>query len=229
MLSIIIPVYNEEETLPSLLETLFVLLNDGSCEVLVVDGGASQQIRNVCMQYSVEYISSNVGRAVQMNAGAAQAKGEVLYFLHADSELPSGFLESILRAKQKGIDAGCFRLRFYPSHPILDFYAWFTRFDINLFRFGDQSLFIKKEVFQEIGGFDESLQVMEDQEIIHRIKKVATFKVLKDSIGTSARKYEQVGRLRLQWIFIGVVVLYYLGISQSIIKDFYLKQLHLYR
>ncbi|WP_018127339.1 TIGR04283 family arsenosugar biosynthesis glycosyltransferase [Balneola vulgaris] len=229
MLSIIIPVYNEEETLPSLLETLSVLLNDGSCEVLVVDGGASQQIRNVCGQYSVEYISSNVGRAVQMNAGAAQAKSEVLYFLHADSELPSGFLESILRAKQKGIDAGCFRLRFYPAHPILDFYAWFTRFDINLFRFGDQSLFIKKEVFQEIGGFDESLQVMEDQEIIHRIKKVATFKVLEDSIGTSARKYEQVGRLRLQWIFIGVVVLYYLGISQSIIKDFYLKQLQLYR
>ncbi|MEO8713052.1 MAG: hypothetical protein ABI405_13055, partial [Parafilimonas sp.] len=99
--------------------------------------------------------------------------------------------------------------------------AWFTRFNVNAVRFGDQSLFVTKEVFKKCGGFREDFYMMEDQEIIHRIKKYGKFIVMNDAVITSARKYLQNGIYRLQSIFFRIWFLYYMGYSQQ-----YLLELH---
>ncbi len=149
------------------------------------------------------------------------AKGEILYFLHADSAPPSDFITQILNACSKGFSSGCFRLAFNYYHWFLKANAWFTRFNLNAVRFGDQSLFVTKEVFEKAGGFREDLVMMEDQEIIHRIKKHGRFKVMDDVVITSARKYLDNGIYRMQAIFYWIWLLYYLGFSQK-----YLLKLH---
>ncbi|MDQ6757421.1 MAG: hypothetical protein M3004_10850, partial [Bacteroidota bacterium] len=125
------------------------------------------------------------------------------------------FTSKIFNAYNKGIKSGCFRLAFDHNHWFLKANAWFTLFNVNAVRFGDQSLFTTKEVFQKAGGFREDLKMMEDQEIIHRLKKFGKFKVLNDYVITSARKYKDNGVYRMQGIFYRLWAMYYLGYSQQ--------------
>jgi GT2 family glycosyltransferase len=150
-----------------------------------------------------------------MNAGASLAKGEILYFLHADSIPPMGFISRILEAMNGGAVSGCFRLAFDHDHWFLRANSWFTRFNVNAVRFGDQSLFVTREVFQKSGGFSENLLMMEDQEIIHRLRMHGRFRVMHDAVVTSARKYIDNGVYRMQGIFYTIWLLYYLGYSQQ--------------
>ena len=150
-----------------------------------------------------------------MNIGASIARYELLYFLHADSIPPDHFTSQLLIACNKGVQSGCFRLAFDDSHWFLKANAWFTRFNVNAVRFGDQSLFVTKEVFEKAGRFREDLVVMEDQEIIHRIKKYTQFKVFNNVVITSARKYLDNGVYRMQGIFYRIWLMYYLGYSQE--------------
>ncbi|HET7116117.1 MAG TPA: TIGR04283 family arsenosugar biosynthesis glycosyltransferase, partial [Hanamia sp.] len=159
--------------------------------------------------------SERKGRSAQMNYGASTAKGEILYFLHADSIPPENFTTYISNAFKKNYASGCFRLAFDYQHWFLKTNCWFTRFDVNAVRFGDQSLFVTKDVFKKCGGFDENLLMMEDQEIIHRIKKYGRFIVMNDAVITSARKYLDNGIYRMQFIFFRIWLLYYLGYSQK--------------
>jgi hypothetical protein len=156
-----------------------------------------------------------------MNYGASLASAPVLYFLHADSYPPPGFWQDITKAVGQGFNSGCYQLAFDDPHPFLRFNAWFTRFDINAIRFGDQSLFVSKEVFLQAGGFREDLIVMEDQEIIGRIRKVARFKVLPGKVTTSARKYRENGYYKLQGIFFLIYFLYQLGVPQEKLVKLY--------
>lgn len=159
------------------------------------------------------YTSKVTSRAAQINYGAQMAKGEVLYFLHVDSLPPNGFVSQIKSYIAKGVKAGCFQLSFTPEHPILTTYAWFTRFNPTIFRFGDQSLFVAKKEFEVIGGFDENLIVMEDQKIVRELKKITRFYISPQKIKTSSRKYFTVGVIKLQLIFTIILCKCYLGIS----------------
>ncbi len=150
-----------------------------------------------------------------MNKGASIARGDILYFLHADSIPPKNFTACIKDAVDKGFSSGCFRLSFDHSHWFLKANSWFTRFNVNAFRFGDQSLFVTKDIFIKSDRFREELLMMEDQEIIHRIKKYGKFTVMDAEIKTSARKYLDNGIYRLQGIFFRIWFLYYLGYSQQ--------------
>ena len=150
-----------------------------------------------------------------MNYGAAKARGDVLYFLHADSIPPNNFIKYIVDACERNYVSGCFYLQFDYNHWFLKANAWFTRFDVNAVRFGDQSLFVVKEVFNKCGGFREDLYMMEDQEIIHRIKKFGRFIVMNDVVITSARKYHDNGIYRTQAIFFRIWFLYYIGCPQE--------------
>jgi len=222
MISIIIPTYNEAEQIAqTILKTHKA--NDGhQIEIIVADGGSTDETVSIAEECgATTLISDQKGRAAQMNKVASVAKGDVLYFLHADSIPPKNFTGSILNAVNKNFSSGCFRLSFDHSHWFLKANCWFTRFDVNAVRFGDQSLFVTKDVFQKIGGFNESLLMMEDQEIIHRIKKHGRFKVMNGIVTTSARKYLDNGIYRMQAIFYRIWLLYYLGFSQK-----YLLKLH---
>ncbi len=221
-ISIVIPTYNEAEGIQRLVHYLLSSSNGSVTEVIVSDGGSTDSTPILAEAAGARVIhSSEKGRAVQMNAGAAAAKGDILYFLHADTFPPSDFQNSIMNSCQYGAGAGCFRLRFDENHWFLKLNAWFTKFDLDHFRFGDQSLFVLNTVFKRIGGFRKDHIVMEDQEIIYRIKKVTRFKVLPTVVTTSAQKYKENGFYRLQFIFTIIWLLYYLKVPQQKLVSIY--------
>ena len=216
MISIIIPTYNEADQIEQTISKTHAANGEHKIEIIVADGGSTDETVTIALSSNaITIVSDKKGRAAQMNKGASVAKHNMLYFLHADSIPPNNFTGSILSAVNKNFSSGCFRLSFDHSHWFLKANAWFTKFDVNAVRFGDQSLFVTKDVFQKIGGFNESLLMMEDQEIIHRIKKFGKFKVVNDVIITSARKYLDNGVYRMQGIFYRIWGLYYLGYSQE--------------
>lgn len=181
MISIIIPAYNEEAQIAATITAISAQGNAAYItEIIVADGGSKDKTVEAAKAIgAVAVVSPAKGRAAQMNYGASIAKGEILYFLHADTLPATNFTTNIINAVHKGFEAGCFMLTFDHAHWFLKANCWFTRFDVNAIRFGDQSLFITKEKFVQIGGFCEKHIVMEDQEIIKRIKKICHFTVIK--------------------------------------------------
>ena len=215
-LSIIIPVRNEARNLQKLLPLLMRYVEKDSpvTECIVVDGGSDDDSYGVAKALGANVVQApRAGRAIQMNYGAKQAAGDLLYFLHADTVPPEGFDRLIESAVTKGIPAGCFRLRFDHHSTLLNFYGYCTRFDIDLFRFGDQSLFIEKSLFEALGGYNEQLPVMEDQEFVRCIRRKAPFTILPVSVITSSRKYKQAGTLKLQIVYSLIVAGFYMGVS----------------
>lgn len=223
MISIIIPAYNEEGHIGETVRLLRQLDGTGLIrEIIVADGGSSDA---TCAEAAAAGARAlpcpRKGRAAQMNRGASQASGTVLYFLHADSIPPAGFTRHIQTALAQGFACGCYRLRFDHRHWFLQANSWFTRFDVNAVRFGDQSLFVTKELFEKSGGFREDLLMMEDQEIIHRLKRGGRFVVMKEAVTTSARKYLDNGIYRMQLIFFRIWFLYYMGYPQERLLKLY--------
>lgn len=221
-ISIIIPTFNEEENIGELLGYLKKSCSEASYEIIIADGGSADQTVQISKKMGASVLHSpKKGRAAQVNEGAAHSNGTILYFLHADTFPPPDFVDHIRKSFKQGYGAGCFRLSFDDSHPILKFYSWFTRFRLTLFRFGDQSLFVKKTLFQRVGGFDESMIVMEDQKMVRELKKEARFCVADTPVTTSARRYKVNGVFRLQAVFFLIVLFYYLGASQSTLVHVY--------
>lgn len=227
MVSVIIPTFNEEKNIGPLVR--YLLGNAGSeflCEVIVVDADSSDHTVEAAIEAGAKVmISRKKGRAAQMNAGAAVAQGEAVYFLHADTYPPQGFCHDIITALRQNYQCGGYRLQFDYPHWFLRLNAWFTRFNISAFRFGDQSLFIKKELFEKIRGFREDLVVLEDQEIIIRLRRESMFKIFPRSVITSARKYLENGVYRTQMIFFLIYLLYQFGLPQHQLVKIYRNQL----
>lgn len=224
-ISIIIPTYNEADTIQALI--LYLQRHnrhDLLQEIIVADGNSTDTTLVQAQQAGAKVVRSpKKGRASQMNAGASLASGQVLYFLHADSFPPAGFYQDIARAIDNGYASGCYRLAFDHAHWFLRANAWFTRFNIDAIRFGDQSLFVRKDVFMKAGGFDEKLIIMEDQEIVGKLKKLGRFIVLPGAVTTSARKYLDNGIYKLQGIFFLIYFLYKLGVPQQKLINLYRK------
>ena len=151
-----------------------------------------------------------------MNLGAQIAKSGILYFLHADTLPPISFAQDIQQALLKGFDLGCYRST-YPAKnvPLLQINAYFTRFDQHWCRGGDQSLFIKKEVFEYCKGFRKDFIIMEDFDFIERARKKHSFIIMSKDILISTRKYEQNGYLKVQLANFIVFSMYRLGFSQK--------------
>lgn len=215
-ISVIIPTYNEADFISETIRQVWDRGKKRIEEIIVTDGGSSDQTLHKAEASEARVLQCpRKGRAAQMNYGARLAKGDILYFLHADTLPPHGYDTTITEATLKGHQAGCFQLSFDASHKMLQLYARFTRFNIDAFRFGDQSLFIKRDIFSALQGFREDHLVMEDQEIVRRIKYAYSFTILEDCVITSARKYRENGVVRLQLIFTLIFLLYYLGVSQK--------------
>lgn len=226
MISVIIPTFNEEESLPELISHLKLYGESDELEIIISDGGSNDNTKAIAEELGAKvFASPQKGRAAQMNFGAGKAKNEILYFLHADTFPPKTFINDIKNSLSPEVKAGCFRLTFDYDHFLLRAFSWFTKFNIDVFRFGDQSLFITNTLFKEVGKFDENLIVMEDQKIIWPIKKRTRFIIHPNSVVTSARKYLDVGIIRLQLIFSAIFLMYYLGFSQEKLAKFYINSI----
>lgn len=216
ILSVIIPTLNEEDSIGRTVEYLKSCFTDElQAEVIVVDGCSFDRTVMIAKNAGAVSVLSKTGRAIQMNQGASVSTAPLLFFLHADTLPPQSLLSDIIGAVQEGYSAGCYRLSFDYEHWFLRINSWFTRFDINSFRYGDQGLFVTRDIFEKVGGFDESFGLMEDHEIIRRIKHLTKFKIVPKSVKTSARRYLQNGIFRLQCSFVLIYFCYKLGCSQE--------------
>tara|TARA_B110000263_G_C15304754_1_gene509770 strand:- start:77 stop:769 length:693 start_codon:yes stop_codon:yes gene_type:complete len=220
-ISIIIPVLNEEKRLPFLLSKLLkrsVFEN----EIIIVDGGSKDKTIRVLKKYSyVRIFNCKKGRAIQMNYGALNASNEILYFIHADTIPPKKFDKLIFNSFEKGNTVGCFRLSFEGSNFFLKISAFFTRFNFKICRGGDQSLYISKNMFNKLSGFNETYTYCEDVEFIDRIYKTYSFKVLPKKVITSSRRFIDNGTIKLQFHFAIIHFIRLLGASPIVIKNYY--------
>ena len=162
-----------------------------------------------------------------MNYGASLASGEILYFVHADSFPPPTFVSDIEMAINKGYDLGRYRTKFISKKPILRINEWFTRFDFFICMGGDQTLFIKKSLFDSLNGFKEELQLMEEYEFCDRARKRgAKYKIMNGAARISARKYEKASWLQVQKANYKVVQLYKKGAAQIVLVETYKRLLN---
>jgi len=226
MISIIIPVLNEETGIVRLLDHLKNISSFSNNEIIIVDGGSTDKTPELVKEYSgVRFLPSEKGRAKQMNIGAKNAKFEVLYFLHADSFPPPNFDKFIMAEIQSGNKAGCFQMKFDMDHWWLNLMGWFTKFNHKACRGGDQSLFITKTLFKEMNGYNETFVVYEDNEFIGRLYKKKVFKVIPEFITTSARKYEEIGVWKLQFCFANIYLKRLMGASPEELYQYYKKRI----
>ncbi len=227
-ISLIIPTLNEAGTLGPLLEYLLEKrAPDHLLEILVVDGGSEDATLAIAEAHGANALLSERGRAVQMNHGASHARGDILYFLHADTFPPRGFDQHIVQAVDSGFEAGSFRMRFDSNSRFLRFFSWFTRFNYIICRGGDQSLFVTRKLFGDCGGFNEAYRIYEDCEFIRRLYRRTAFTVRPETVITSARRYRQKKMLRLQFHFAMMHLINYLGAGPEVLYRYYRKNIAL--
>ncbi len=222
MLSVIVPVLNEAENIPRLLSALQEACPQA--EAIVVDGGSQDGTREAVRRFSgVRLILSRQGRAHQMNAGAAEARGRILLFLHADTWLPLGAAEAVQEAcRNPLVVGGRFDVRFDSPRPAFRVIAAFMniRSRVSGIFTGDQAIFVRREAFEALGGFPE-IPLMEDVEFSRRLKRAGQLACLQVEATTSARKWEREGVGRTALLMWSLRLLHALGVSPERLHRWY--------
>ena len=220
--SIIIPVLNEASCLDHSLSRLFAddWIRD-HCEVIVCDGGSDDGSLDIAQNHPCYSLHCTAGRALQMNHGASMAQGQLLLFLHADSELPDDFQQQLAADTQWGF----FRIRL--DHPARIFRlieaAINLRSRITRVAGGDQGLFFHSEFFRRLGGF-ATIPLMEDIAICKSARRLAAPSIVDATMNTSSRRWQQRGVIRtvlLMWI---LRFAYWLGVDPVRLHRFYYPQ-----
>ncbi|MHC5822327.1 MAG: TIGR04283 family arsenosugar biosynthesis glycosyltransferase [Nostoc sp.] len=222
-ISIIIPTLNEAGNIKEAIATTQPSTN---IEIIVVDAGSEDGTVEIAQSLGVKVISSSPGRAVQMNAGALAASGDILLFLHADTRLPTGFDEMIRTAlQQPGTVAGAFNLRIDASLLSLRWVEWGVNVRSHFYQmpYGDQAIFLTKAVFQQMGGFPE-LPIMEDFELMRRLKRTGCIVIIPTPVVTSARRWLQKGVFKTTLLNQLVIIAYLLGVSPERICRWYRRE-----
>jgi uncharacterized protein len=212
VISIVIPTLDEEENIAGCLSSTGQAKD---IERIVVDGGSRDRTLEIARQMGARTVPAFRGRAAQMNAGAREATGEVLIFLHADTRLPAGF-DSLVRETLQipGIAAGAFEFRLDSTSLGLRFIERVANWRSRRLQlpYGDQAIFLKSSLFREIGGFPE-IPIMEDVELVRRLKKMGRIKTLGVDAVTSARRWRELGIWKTTLLNEAVLGAYYLGLS----------------
>jgi rSAM/selenodomain-associated transferase 2 len=203
MLSVIMPVLNEGESVAASLGALATLRSRG-VEIIVVDGGSRDSTVELARPLADRLIIAPRGRALQMNAGAARAAGEVLLFLHADTRLPEDADALVIDGLAgSGRDWGRFDVTIAGKHPLLPVIGWFmgARSRLSGVCTGDQAIFVRRKAFHAAGGFP-AIPLMEDVALCKRLKRISPPLCLRERVVTSGRRWEKNGAIRtilLMW------------------------------
>ena len=219
-ISVIVPALNEEQGIGA---TLRRARQPGVDEIIVVDGGSVDRTRAVAHELADVVLSAPCGRAAQMNAGAARAGGDIVLFLHDDTLVPDGFAQAIGAAcGEPGVVGGRFDVTLTPSSPLLwltgELMNWRSR--ISRIATGDQGIFIRRDVFEQLGGYAD-IPLMEDIDLSRRMKRAGRIACLHQRVTTSARRWQTQGVVRtilLMWSF---RMLYFFGVSPSRLRRLY--------
>lgn len=220
--SIIIPTHNEAATIGQLVGKLLEYGGDSLVDVLVIDAGSCDGTAEIARKAGATVGQSpRQGRAAQMNFGAALAKGTMLYFVHADVAVHPNFIQDIEQAVEAGYEAGCYRFRFDSDKVMLRFNSYGTRFSGLMSRGGDQTLFMTRSLFDRLGGFDEYYTIMEDFDMIVRIRRVTRFCIIPKDVLVSARKYATNSWLRVQLANLTAFSLFFMKVAPNRIAQTY--------
>ncbi|MDH4093140.1 MAG: TIGR04283 family arsenosugar biosynthesis glycosyltransferase [Cyclobacteriaceae bacterium] len=221
-ISVIIPTFNEGEGIAELVTFIKHLRREEVAEILVVDGGSSDTTRQQARESGAIVINSGCrSRAIQMNLGARHALGDTLYFVHADVKLLPSFIDDINEVLTAGYDSGCYRYVFDSTKAVLKINAFFTRFDSIMCRGGDQTLFVRKSIFETLEGFNEIYSIMEEYDFLIRLRRSFSFKIIPKDIVVSSRKYEANSWIRVQIANLSVFILFFFRRSPQEMKQIY--------
>lgn len=221
MISVIIPVHQEEERIDTLLRSISTFPDT---QIIVVDGAPDCGTIDAIKDKPVLKLSSLPGRGIQMNHGAALATGEILLFLHADTILPARapeFIEQALRDPH--ISGGAFRLRYDTPDPWLSTIAFLANIRSQCTRvpYGDQALFVRAKIFRELGGF-APIAIMEDIDFMTRMRRAGhAIRILDAPVLTSARRQKREGLIYCTGRNLLLRILYHLGMSPDRLAKLY--------
>lgn len=218
-ISIIIPTLNEADRIADLIDATRAL---GDCEIIIIDGGSDDDTLAHAGKADIS-LSAPRGRATQQNAGAAAATGDILLFLHADCRLSTGSLEAVQEAlKDDRLVGGCFQQTIDAPGPRYRLLEWGNGLRVQLLKwaYGDQGIFVRREIFEQLGGFPD-LRLMEDLFFMKQLKKKGRFQLLDARLHVSPRRWQQRGIIRQtlrNWL---LVTLAQIGVSPNRLKKFY--------
>lgn len=219
--SIVVPVLNEGARIDAFLRSLRQVVGECDAEIIVVDGGSTDETVAQATNHATRIVHAPRGRALQQNAGAAVARGEILLFLHADTALPVRALEAIQSALTQQV-WGRFDVRLASDDPRLKLVAVMmnVRSRLSGIATGDQCLFVRRGAFNSIGGFPAQ-PLMEDIEISKRLKRLSQPVCLRVQVETSARRWEKNGVIRTIALMWWLRLAYWAGVSPERLARWY--------
>jgi rSAM/selenodomain-associated transferase 2 len=219
-IAVIVPVINEQEQLATTLSHVPLAPGD---ELIVVDGGSTDETLNIARKFTPTVLSSPPGRARQMNLGAAHATGDILLFLHADTLLPPASLDAVRRAMQRSqVAGGAFRLVIEPPTPALRLVAWGANLRSRFGRlpYGDQALFVRRSLFERLGGYADAA-FLEDVILVRAMRRHGRLVLVPQAVQTSGRRWLHEGVVYTTVRNNVIVGLFFCGVSPATLKRWY--------
>ncbi|MBP1760691.1 MAG: glycosyl transferase [Firmicutes bacterium] len=219
LISVIIPTLNEQKHIAGLITSL---LPEPGIEIIVSDGGSHDQTPDICRQYPVKFIDAARGRGSQLNAGAEAAQGDILLFLHADSEIGPDLFRQIRNATPGNIQWGCCKMQFSSRNFFYRMVAFGSNLRARCFNscYGDQGIFCSRELFFLSGGYPD-IPLFEDLALSHKLRRYGRANILSARVKTSTRRFQAQGPMRTLLKMQILKLFYYLGFNPQQLTVWY--------